>query len=385
MAVKKAAAVIIIGAGVIGTSIAYHLAKLGCRDVIVLEKESTIGSGSTAKAAGGVRHQFLNEINIKLSVESIKSFEHFEEEIGAVIDFRQHGYLFLACTDREMEDLRQRVALQRKYGVEVYLLSPREAKEIIPALNIDGVLGASYGPTDGKVDPYSVVQGYAASARKFGVKIYTGIEAIRINAKDQQVRGVLSSDGEIEAPIVVNAAGPYAGVVGKTVGLDIPVHSHKKHSFSTVPSDEIPKDAPFTIDLHRDVAIWREGQEVAFNGPNPDQPEGFDTTVDWSCLLKIAERVVPRFPFLADVGIMRAKAELHPDTLDKSAILGDVPELKGLYLACGLNSQGVMHSPAVGRIMAEYILGISSDPVISLLRLSRFKEGALQKEGFAPT
>ena len=384
MAIEKTAEVIIVGAGVIGTSIAYHLVKLGCRDVVVLEKENTIGSGSTAKAAGGVRHQFLNEVNVKLSVESIKSFKHFEEEMGSVIDFRQHGYLFLACTDQELENLRQRVALQRKYGIEVYLLSPGEAKEIVPALNIDDVLGASYGPTDGRVDPYSVVQGYAAFARRLGAKIYTDIEVVAINTKNQQVQGVSSSDGEIEAPIVVNAAGPYAGLVGKTVGLDIPVHSHKKHSFITVPSDEIPKDAPFIVDLHRDVLIWREGQGVAFNSPDHDQTEGFDTAVDWSCLPKIAQRVVPRFPFLADTGIMRAEAGLHPDTLDKSAILGDVPELKGLYLACGLNSQGIMHAPAVGRIMAEYILGISSDPAISLLRLSRFKEGALQNEGFTP-
>ena len=279
-----------------------------------------------------------------------------------------------------MDNLRHRVVSQRKYGVEVYLFSPKEAKEKIPALNTDDMLGASYGPTDGRVDPYSVVQGYASAARRLGVKIYTDIEVIAIKAKEQQVQGVSSSDGEIRAPIVVNAAGPYAGQVGRTVGLDVPVHPHKKHSFFTAPSDGIPKDAPFTVDLHGDVAIWREGPGVAFNGSDPDQPEGFDTTVDWSCLPKISERVLPRFPFLVDVGIMRAEAGLHPDTVDKSAILGDVPELKGLYLACGLNSQGVMHSPAVGRIMAEYILGISSDPAVSLLRLSRFEEGALQQE-----
>ncbi len=384
MTVVKTAEVIIIGAGVIGTSIAYHLAKLGCHDVIVLEKEEAIGSGSTAKAAGGVRHQFRNETNIKLSIESIKFFEHFEEEIGSVIDFRQNGYLFLACTDEELEDLRQRVALQHKYGIEVYLLSPKEAKGIVPALNIDDVLGATYGPTDGKLDPYSVAQGYASAARRLGVKICTGIEALGIQTKSQQIQGVSSNDGEIEAPIVVNAAGPYAGLIGKTTGLDIPVHPHKKHTFFTAPSDEIRKDAPLVIDLHRDVTIWREGKGLAFSGTDPDQPEGFDIAVDWSCLPKIAKRIVPRFQFLADTGIMRADAGLHPDTLDKSAILGDVPELRGLYLACGLNSQGVMHSPAVGRIMAEYILGIGSDSAISLLRLSRFKEGALQKEGIAP-
>ena len=229
-----------------------------------------------------------------------------------------------------------------------------------------------------------MVQGYASAAKRLGVKICTGVEALGIKVKDQQVRGVSSSEGEIEAPVVLNAAGPYAGLVGKTVALDIPIHPIRKHTFFTAPSDEIQKDAPFTVDLHRGVTVWREGRGVAFNGHDPDQPEGFDISIDWGCLGKIAERVVPRFPFLADAGIMRAEAGLHPDTSDKSAILGSVPELEGMYLACGLNSQGVMHAPAVGRIMAEYILGIGCDSAISLLSLSRFKEGALQKEGATP-
>lgn len=382
MVVEKTAEVIIIGAGIIGTSIAYHLAKLGCRQVIVLEKEDTIGSGSTAKAAGGVRQQFYNEVNIKLSIESVKFFERFEEEIGSPIDFRQCGYLRLVSTEEELQWLCQMMALQQKLGVKVYLLSPREAKKIVPVLNTDDVLGAAYCPTDGKLDPYSVVQGYAVAARRLGARIYRGIEVIGIKiTKSHQVQGVLSNEGEIAAPVVVNAAGPYAGRVGKTVGLDIPVHPHKKHTFFTAPSDEIRKDAPIVIDLHSDFGIWREGPGLAFNGPDPDQAKGFDITVDWSCLPKIAERVMPRFPFLADVGIMRAEAGLHPDTPDQSPILGGVSEIGGLYLACGLNSQGVMHSPAVGRLMAEYILGIGSDPAISFLRLSRFKDGTLQEEG----
>jgi len=380
---EKPAEVIIIGHGVIGTSIAYHLAKLGCRDVIVLEKEDTIGSGSTAKAAGGVRQQFCNEVNIRLSIESVKSFEHFEEEIGYPVDFRQCGYLRLVSTEEELAWLHQSLALQQKLGVGAYFISPEEAKKIVPALNIDDVLGATYCPTDGRLDPYSVVRGYALAAKRLGARIYTGIEAVGIKmTKDHQVQGVVTNEGEIETPVVVNAAGPYAGRLGKTVGLDISVHPYKQHTFFTAPSDEIQKDAPIVQDLHGDFHVRREGPGIAFSGANPDQPEGLDITVDWSWLPRIAERVVTRLPFLADVGIMRADAGLRPDTLDRSAILGSVSELGGLYLACGLNSQGVMHSPAVGRLMAEYILGISSDPAISLLCLSRFKDGVLQKEGF---
>ncbi len=381
MVIEKTTEVIIIGAGVIGLSIAYHLAKLGCHDVVVLEKEDTIGSGSTAKAAGGARHQFCNEVNIKLSIESIKFFERFEEEIGAPIDFRQHGYLRLVSIEEELEWLRQKVTLQQKLGVKVYLLSPREVKEVIPALKIDDVLGAAYCPADGKLDPYSLVQGYALGAKRLGARINTKIEVVGIKiSKGHQVQGVFTNEGEIEAPVVVNAAGAYAGRVGKTVGLDIPVHPHKQHTFFTAPSEEIRKDAPLILDLHMGFTIWREGRGLAFTGSDPEQPEGFDISVDWSYLPKLAERILPRFPFLADVGIMRAEAGLHPDTPDASAILGSVTEVGGFYLACGLNSQGVQHSPAVGRLMAEYILGMGSDPAISLLGLSRFRDGTLQQE-----
>ena len=189
-----------------------------------------------------------------------------------------------------------------------------------------------------------------------------------------------STDSSDIVAIVVNAAGPYAGQVGRTAGLDIPIHPHKKQSYFTGPSDEIRKDAPWIQDLHIGFGIHREGAGLGIGISDPDQPEGFDITIDWSYLPKAAERMVPRFPFLAEVGIMRAQAGLYPDTPDNSAILGGVPELEGLYLACGFNGHGVMHSPAVGRVIAEYILGIGNDSAISLLRLSRFKDGALQKE-----
>ena len=379
---KKTAEVIMIGAGIIGTSIAYHLAKLGCRDVVILEKEADIGVGATAKAAGGVRQEFNQETNIKLSLESLEFFKRFQEETGYPSDLYQCGYLRFVSTEEELEELSSQVALQRQFGVEVSLISPDEAKKIVPALDITDILGATYCPTDGKVDPYSVVQGYAYAARNLGVEIFREVEVIGVRvANGGQVRGVLTSEGEVEAPVVVNAAGPYAGLLGKTVGLEIPVHPNKKQNFFTARTDEIRKDAPFIMDLHQGYGVWREGLGLTLSGTDYDQPEGFDTTVDWSFLPKLAERVVSRFPFMIDVGIRRAEAGLHPDTPDQSPILGSVPELKGFYMACGLNSQGIMHSPAVGRLMAEYILGISCDPAISRLSLSRFQNGALQREG----
>ena len=379
---EKGSEVVIIGAGIIGTSIAYHLAKLGCHDIIVLEKEAAVGTGSTSKAAGGARHQFCTEVNVKLSMESIASYRRFEDEMGYPVDFHQCGYLYLASAEKNMDDLRHRVALQRKFGIEVYLISPKEAKELVPALNVDTLLGASYGPTDGRLDPHSAAQAYVSVARRLGVRIYTETEAFGLRmSDDRRVLGVLSTKGEIAAPVVVNAAGSYARLVGRTIGLDIPVHPHKKQTFYTGPTEAIHKNAPYLVDMQGGFGIFTEGRGLGLTGTDYDQPEGFDLTLDWGFLPKLAERMAPRFPFLDELGILRADAGLHPDTPDASAILGGVPELEGLFLACGLNSQGIMHAPAVGRLMAERILEKNNDPALSLLSLNRFKEGVLQIEG----
>lgn len=374
---KKIAEVVIIGAGIIGVSIAYHLAKFGCHDVIVIEKDR-IGFGSTAKSGGGIRQQFSTEVNIRLSLESIEFFEHFEEETGHTADFRQCGYLYLFTTEDDLQVSRRNATLQRKLGgYKVDFLSPKEAKELVPELNIEDVIGASYCPTDGIADPYSVVQGFASSARRLGVRIYQDTEAIGIKMVRGRVREVLLNDGQLEAPIVVNAGGPFAKQIGKMVGLDIPIKPYRRNSFYTAPTDKIRKDAPFIADYTTGFGIERHSETLRFGMQNPNAPESMDTTVDWDRLPIILEAGVRRFPFLADIGIMKGEAGLRSDTPDKSAILGETCEVGGLYLACGFSGHGVMHSPAVGRIMAECIMGRGIDPAISLLSLNRFKEGRL--------
>lgn len=375
---KKVAEIIIIGAGVIGTSIAYHLAKLGCRDVVVLEKEATIGSGTTAKASGNIRRQFQTEVNIRLSLESLEFFEHFEEETDYPNDIRRRGRLMLCTTEHELGVFEQDSLLQRKLGVEVYFLSPKEAKEIVPELNVEDIVGATYCPSDGVVDPYSVVQGFASAARRLGVKIYTETEVIGLQMlKGSKVKRVLTSNGEFEAPIVVNAAGAHAGLIGKMVGLHIPVRPSKQQSFFTSPTDKIPKDAPFLLDAHTLLGVAREGQGLMFSMRDPSAPESFDISVDLGSLASVAEAAAHRLPFVEDVGVVRAQAGLKAYTLDNSAILGEVAGLEWLYLACGFSGHGIMHSPAVGRLMARYILHREDSQVISLFGLGRFKSGHL--------
>jgi len=380
--------VIIIGAGVVGTSIAYHLAKLGCRDVVVLEKDY-IGSGSTEKCPGGIRQQFSTEINIKLSIESVKFFEHFEEETGHPADFRQHGYLMLATTEEELAAFRQNATLQRQLGVEVYLISPQEVKEIIPGLNVGDVLGATFCPTDGYADPYSTVRGFASAARRLGVKIYEETEVSGIEMGDDRVKGVLTKRGKFEAPVVVNAAGPYAGIIGRMAGLELPISPSRRHMFITEPLTDHPSwlnlnksDQPMMVDFHNGFWFRKEGPSLIFGMRNPNEPEGFSTLVDWDFLAgSLSEAACYRLPLLSDTGIMRGQAGLHSDTPDCMAIIGETTTIGGLYLACGFSGHGFMHSPAVGRLMAELVLGKRASLMDTYaLAPDRFQRQSKQKE-----
>ena len=373
--------VIIIGAGVVGTSIAYHLAKRGCREVIVLEKDY-IGSGSTEKCPGGIRQQFSTETNIALSMESVKFFEHFEEETGHPADFRQHGYLMLATSEDELATFRWNAHLQRKLGVEVYLLSPPEIQELVPGINTEDVPGATFCPTDGYADPYSVVSGFAYAAKKLGVKIHEETEVTGIELIHNNVKGVLTAKGRFEAPVIVNAAGAHARIVGSMAGLDIPIHPSRRHVFITEPLLNSPgrfeslkrRNLPMVVDFHNGFWFRREGSCLLFGMRNPDEPEGFSTSVDWQFLSgALAEAACHRLPFFTDVGIMRGQAGLHADTPDYMAILGETPEAYGLYLACGFSGHGFMHSPAVGRLMADLILGQDLLLDISSLAPDRFQ------------
>ncbi|MBI4284397.1 MAG: FAD-binding oxidoreductase [Chloroflexi bacterium] len=376
---RKTAEVVIIGGGVAGTSTAFHLAKRGCRNVVVLEKD-TIGSGSTGRCAGGIRQQFSSEVNIRLSMESVRFFERFEEETGCVADFRQHGYLMLATTEADWALFQQNVALQRSLDVKVDLLSPREAREMVPQLSVDGIFGASFCPTDGFADPHSVVQGFASAARRLGARTCEGTPVIGIKMSGGRVCGVITTDDEYEAPVVVIAAGAYSGLVGRLTGLDIPVHAYRRHIFVTAPLDTIPRRSPMVIDFHTGFWCRREGPGLIFGMRNPEEPESFDMSVDWGFLLTIGEVACRHLSLFKQIGIMRGQAGLHDDTPDSSAIIGGVPEIEGLYLACGFSGHGFQHSPAVGRVVADLILDGQASPDISSLSLTRFRQQAFHRE-----
>lgn len=357
--------VVIIGAGVVGISIAYHLAKAGHPDVTVLERDY-IGSGSTEKCPGGVRQQFATEANIRLSMESVHFFQRFLEETGHPADFRQRGYLMLATGPEEMAAFRESVALQRRLGLKVDLISPAEAASLVPALNTESVRGGTFCATDGYADPYSVVSGFASAARGMGVSIVEDTEVTGLLAAGGRVRGVLTASGRMEASAVIDAAGPYAGVVAAMAGVELPVSPVRRHVFITEPvfnrAGRVGKlgraDLPMVVDFRTGFWFRPEGACIIFGMRNPDQPPGFELDVDWSFLTdRLADAARHRLPALDDTGITRAQAGLHADTPDRTAIIGQAPGARGLFLACGFSGHGFMHAPAVGRLVADLVAG----------------------------
>jgi sarcosine oxidase subunit beta len=373
----KAAEVVIIGGGVIGASVAYHLAKRGCRDVVVLEKDR-LGCGSTGKCPGGIRQQFSTPINVMLSLESVKFFEHFEEETGSPADFHQRGYLILATTEEELEQFQQNVALQRRLGLEVSLLSPHQVKEMLPQLNVRDILGATFCPTDGYADPYAVTQGFASAAKSMGIRIYEQTEAVGVKIRGSKIQGVMTTGGEISTSIVVNAAGAHAALVAQMVGRDLPIRPSRRHVFVTTPLEGMPDDCPMVIDFHTGFWFRKEGPGLLLGMRNPDELPGFDTSVDWSFLPTIARFASHRLPLLKDAGIIRGWAGLHEDTPDYQAILGEVPGVERFICACGFSGHGFMHSPAAGRLVAEIVINSKDlDVDISALAPDRFEKQRL--------
>jgi sarcosine oxidase subunit beta len=372
--------VVIIGGGVIGTSIAYHLAKKGCRDVVLIERD-LLASGSTSRSAGGIRQQFSTEANIRISMESVKAFERFSEEMEAEIDFRQFGYLFLATDDEDWEDFKANVALQRSLGLKVELLSPTEIEKLAPYLYLEDVIGGTFCETDGYADPYSVTMGYAKQARRMGVEIYLKTEALDIKVREGRVEGVVTSEGEIATLVVVNAAGPWAAEVGRMAGVEIPVQPYRRQIFVTAPFGELPERIPMIIDFAPSFYFRREGAGILMGMTDKEEPPSFNINTDWEFLVKVVEQASYRSPILEKASIMRGWGGLYAVTPDDNPIIGkDIGGVRGFYCAVGFSGHGFMQSPAVGRIIAELILNGKTTFDISQFRFERFEAEELVRE-----
>jgi sarcosine oxidase subunit beta len=374
--------VLIVGAGIMGASTAYHLARLGVRRVAVLERD-TICSGSTALASGGIRHQYANRLGIELTTHSIVTYERFAEEFGVDPNFRQHGYLILIGTEEELAVAKRSVALQQSLGVDVRLLGPDDTRKLCPYLHTDDLLGATYTPRDGYADPYLAATAIAARARDLGVTIRQQHEVTGFIRHGDRITGVTTAAGAFEAGAVVIATGAWSGVVGKLAGVEIPVRPHRRHKFMTAPfpAERIPAGTPFIIDPHRNFSLRREGVGLLLGHGNKHEPDSFSTEIDRSLEPRVIERAIHRAPVLADAALMKSYAGLYEMTPDQTGIVSAMPGVDGLHVIAGFSGHGFMHGPIAGQLMAEMLVhGRAVTMDAAPLDLARFARGEAHVE-----
>jgi sarcosine oxidase subunit beta len=376
----KTASIVIIGGGVMGASTAYHLAKRGVNDIVLLDREEFFGLGATGRCAGGVRYQFATEVNIRLSLESLPMLERFKEELDQEIDYRQCGYLFLLNNEKDLTAFERNVALQNSLGVDTKWLSGDQVRERLPQMNLDDVLKATFNQKDGICDPNSVVMGYINAATRLGVDARTGVEVIGVSSQNGKVAGVETSLGNIATEVIVNAAGPWAGQLGELAGLTIPISPVRRQMLTTTALPEIPADFPFVIDFAESLYFHREGDGLLTGMSNPNQSAGFDQNVDSDWELINLEKAAARLPMLEQAGLASHWAGLYEVTPDAHPVFGKT-ELESFYLVAGFSGHGFMHGPISGKLMAEFIIdGQATTVDVSALDLARFSEGRLIPE-----
>ena len=372
-----AADVVIIGGGVMGTSTAYHLGLRGCEDVLLLERESFFGTQATGRCAGGIRYQFSTEINVQLSLLSLPMLDRFEEELGQPIDRRRIGYLFLLTSERSVSNFRKIVAMQHRLGVNTEWLTPEEIAACVPVLDLQGVLAGTNHAADGLADPNSVVQGYVSGARRLGTKLVTDVDVMDIRVKGGKVCGIVTNQGEIATSVVLNAAGPWAGEIGRMAGVDIPIVPLRRQIAVTGPLPEVPPDFPFVIDFDQSLYFHREGDGLLTGMSNTDEKVGFDQSVDADWELVHFEAALSRLPLLERAGIASRWAGLYEVSPDAHPILGRIPQVEGLYCIGGFSGHGFMHGPVCGLLLAEEILDGGAHTLdISSLYIDRFESGS---------
>jgi sarcosine oxidase, subunit beta len=370
--------VVIVGGGVIGTSAAFHLAEAGV-DVALIER-AQLGSGSTSKAAGGVRTQFSDRLNIEVAKRSMAAFRDFGRRPGWEIELKQVGYLFVLTTESDVAEFEESVALQNERGLDSRILSVAEARRLCPLLEGEDMLAAAFSPGDGHATPEGVVQGYAFAARSLGAHVRTGCEVIAIEMTGGEITEVVTDQGRIRTGVVICAAGPWSRSCGALVGVELPVTPLRRQILFTEAIDGLPPDLPMTIDFSSSFYFHREGPGLLIGMSDPNETPGFsvETTEEWiPGLMDIVRRRAPR---IADVGIRGGWAGLYEMTPDHNAIIGEAGGVSRFLYATGFSGHGFLQGPAVGEILRDMVLRRPTFVDVSPLSVDRFDAAALRPE-----
>jgi sarcosine oxidase subunit beta len=380
----RTADVVLIGGGIVGSSIACHLVAAGCKNVLVIERETAQGKGSTGKSMGGVRAQFSTPINIQMSLYSIPFYASFEERLGYPCDYRPQGYLFCATSEKHMAYLRANYEKQVALGLKnVRLVTGDEIRGLFPQLRGDDIVGGSFCSTDGFVDPYSAMIGFMTWASDRGATLLKNASVTGITRTDDGSFEVATTRDVVSTRTVVNCAGAWAAPIASMLGIDLPVEPLRRMLVPTEPFAQFPHTAPMIVDMSNGFHFRPESRGFLLAWNDPEETPGYKTDLDPSFIEKILTRAADRVPVFENIEInpKRAWAGLYEMTPDHHPILGESPEVPGFFFANGFSGHGVMHSPATGKILSDLILTGKTDLIdASLLNFSRFAEGRILHE-----
>jgi glycine/D-amino acid oxidase-like deaminating enzyme len=356
---------VVVGGGGLGASTAFHLRRLGVEDVVLLERD-TLASGSTSKAAVGIRAQFADELNIRIALRSLDEFEAFGELTGADISFRQHGYLFLLDNETDLASFRTALDLQASLGVPSRELTPAEAQELVPQLDLDGVLAATFCARDGYATPEAVVQGYATAS---GARVLQSCALTGVDVQDGRIVGVETARGPIATDTVVCCAGIWSRDVGALAGVELPVEGLARWMWFTPEDGGLPRELPLTIDFSTSFYFHREGAGIAFGGRERE-------------LENVAEAAARRVPVLAELPIQSSWWGWYDVSPDWNALVGEAPHVSRFLYATGFSGHGFQQAPAVGEHLAELVVGREPTLDLAAFAADRFAQGALRPETF---
>ncbi|MEU5279166.1 FAD-binding oxidoreductase [Streptomyces asoensis] len=373
------ASVVVIGGGVMGTSIACHLAAAGVSDVLLVERDE-LGAGSTSKAAGGVRAQFSDELNIRLGARSLEAFGRFGEEIGADIALHRVGYLFLLSTPEEVASFQAGVRLQNALGVPSRMIDPAEARRLSPLIRTEGLLAAAFSPDDGHCTPEAVVHGYAAAARRHGARILRHTAVTGIERRGDAITAVLTTAGRVTTDTVVCAAGAWSRSVGAMAGVDLPVQPLRRQIAVTGPAPDLPPDLPMTIDFTSSLYFHTEGPGLLVGMSDPDERPGFATDTHERWIPRLTAAMERRAPALLDLRRTGGWAGLYEITPDHNALIGEASSVSRFLYATGFSGHGFLQGPAVGEVVRDLVLGRVPFVDVTPLSADRFAADAPRPE-----
>ncbi len=368
------AEVVIVGGGVIGLSIAYHLAKRGVKDVVVIER-GYLAEGASGRNGGGVRQQWSTEINIRLMQESVELCRRFAVDLGVNVWFRQGGYLFLARSAKEVARLEKNIALQNRCGVATRMLEPKQALDIVPELDLTGIAGAAYNPTDGILFPWPFLWGYARQAAAHGARLYTQTPVGGLAPLAGGGYTVHTPRGAIQARRVINATGAWSPQLAKLIGVDVPTWPIRHEICSSEPLK--PFLRPMVSELASGLYCSQSMRGEIVGGvtvPGHGSTYGMGSTLEF--LATYARRLVKLMPILGDIKILRQWAGPYDQSSDGNPILGPAPGHPDFFLAYGFVGHGFMMAPIVGKLYAEWLTGGQPHEIFGRYTLARFSDGS---------